>query len=203
MDTQLQALYARAWDELAEGARRSRHPFHIGTLAMVTGNANGVAGADCCSMVLREANRSCARLLTHTDSRSRKVARIEMYPLVGWLCFDPAARFQVRIQAHARVERDSELAERRWHEADLNARRCYLCDPSPGTEADVPVSGLPPRLESRHPMKDESEYGRDNFSVLVLDVVSMETLELSAGGHRRAHFGLRDRTIREACWLVP
>ena len=203
MDTQLQALYARAWDELANGARRGRHPFHIGTLAMVTPNGNGVPGADCCSMVLREANRSCARLLTHTDSRSQKVARIETYPSVGWLCFDPNERFQLRIQAHAHVERDSDLAQGRWQDADLNARRCYLCEPSPGTEADIPVSGLPPRLERQQPLKDESEHGRENFAVLVLEVSSIETLELSSGGHRRAHFQLQDRKVSEASWLVP
>ena len=154
-------------------------------------------------MVLREANRSCARLLAHTDARSSKVARIQACPSVGWLCFDPEERFQVRIQARARVERDSELVERRWLDSDLNARRCYLCDPSPGTEADAPVSGLPPRLEIHHPMQAESEYGRVNFAVLVLDVCSIETLELGAGGHRRAHFRIHDHRVQEATWLVP
>ena len=154
-------------------------------------------------MVLREANRSCARLLIHTDWRSPKVARIEAHPSVGWLCFDPLERFQVRIQAQARVEKDSELVDRRWDDASLNARRCYLCDPSPGTEADVPVSGLPPRLETEHPKRAESEHGRHNFAVLVLDVVSVETLELSACGHRRARFLIADHRIKDASWLVP
>lgn len=154
-------------------------------------------------MVLREANRSCTRLLTHTDARSPKVARIKEFPTVGWLCFDPQARLQVRIHAHARVETDSELADRRWHDADLNARRCYLCDPSPGTEADVPVSGLPPRLEKQHPLQTESESGRDNFAVIVLQVSSIETLELASGGHRRAHFRIANHTVSEASWLVP
>lgn len=195
-------LYRAIWDELVQGVHRSAHPFHVGCLATVS-TRDEDPQAEVCMVVLREANMDSARLVAHTDVRSAKVDRIRKFPRVSWLCFDPKKQLQVRIRAFARVRTAGSLYEHSWDGSSLNSRRCYLCDPSPGTEADVPVSGLPPRLERGHPDQKESEQGRANFSVIEMSVYEMESLQLSSAGHRRALFSIGDTGLCRSTWLVP
>lgn len=203
MEKQLRVLYARVWDELCEGVRLSKHPFHIGVLGTVAIDNAGAPSPELCSVVLREANRASGYLLAHTDVRSAKVARIQRNPRVGWLSYNPESRLQVRFRARASIHRVDERAERRWSASNLNARRCYLCYPAPGTEADVPVSGLPPRLAHTQPTHLESESGRENFAVIHMTVDEVETVELASNGHRRARFTVSDGGVSYASWLVP
>lgn len=203
MDKNLRALYARVWDELCEGVRRSKHPFHTGVLGTIAVDRQGLPSPELCSLVLREANRTSGYILAHTDARSNKVARIESNPRVSWLGYDPDTRMQVRVRARASIHTDDERAEQRWNAADLNARRCYLCYPAPGTEADVPVTGLPPRLTHTHPTLVESESGRENFAIINMIVEEVETVELAAQGHRRALFTVSAGQVSYASWLVP
>ncbi|MFW5994690.1 MAG: pyridoxamine 5'-phosphate oxidase family protein [Spirochaetia bacterium] len=203
MDKQLRVLYARVWDELCEGVRLSGHPFHTGVLGTIATDRDGTPAPELCTVVLREANRASGVLLAHTDVRSAKVARIQENPRVGWLSYNPQSRLQVRFRARASIHQDDDRAERRWNVSSLNARRCYLCYPAPGTEADVPVSGLPPRLAHTHPTLVESESGRENFAVVYMTVDEVETVELSADGHRRAVFTVSSGDISYASWMVP
>ena len=88
------------------------------------------------------------------------------------------------------------------------SRKCYLVDNGPGTESDIPTSGLKPELDNFDYTKEQSEEGYKNFTVIQCKIKSIEWLYLAAKGHRRARFDFEnnlgsENTISRDYWLVP
>ena len=80
------------------------------------------------------------------------------------------------------------------------SRKCYLIDNGPGTESNIPTSGLKPEFDNFEFTMEQSEKGYKNFTVIQCKVRIMEWLYLAAKGHRRARFDLENS---KDIWLVP
>ena len=80
------------------------------------------------------------------------------------------------------------------------SRKCYLVDNGPGTESDIPTSGLKPELDNFDYTKEQSEEGYKYFTVIQCKIKSIEWLYLAAKGHRRARFDLENNKDN---WLIP
>ena len=196
LDTALEHL----WQTLGRAAHDRRSPWHTPVLASV-----GLDGAPQARvLVLREVSRELRLLRLHTDARTPKVAEIAADPRVSVLCYDAAARLQLRLGGRARTEVDGPVAERAWADANLFARRCYTAPLAPGVAADGPTSGLPPELERREPTAYESLAGRGNFGTILLTVDRLEFLHLAVTGHRRGLFKWDSgSSLWTGGWLVP
>ena len=194
----LDSAEARLWQALGRAAKDRRSPWHTPMLATL-----GPDGApEARVLVLREANREMRLLRLHSDARTPKVQQIAADPRVTVLLYDPGERLQLRVSGVARAESDGPVAGRAWADANLFARRCYTAPVAPGTVAAAATSGLPPALESREPTAHESEAGRANFSVILIEALRLEFLHLAVTGHRRGAFVWNgDRWRGE--WLVP
>lgn len=153
-------------------------------------------------MVLREVLQGCAGLRFHTDARSAKTSQIGDGAPIAVLGYDPETRVQLTLRGIGHVERDSSKADAAWEASALSSRRCYLAAHPPGTEVDVPTSGLPDSLLARAPTANESEAGRGNFAILLVDVVEMEWLKLTSCGNQRARFR-REGEIWQGQWITP
>lgn len=186
------------WQKLARATKDRRSPWH--TPALATVDAEGAPQVR--TLVLRAADRGAGLLRLHSDARAGKVRDVGREPRVQLIFYDKAARLQLRLSGLARVEQAGAAADSAWGAATLFARRCYLAPVAPGAVADAPVSGLPAALEGREPTAQESEAGRRNFSVLLVEAVRLEFLHLAVTGHRR---GFMERCGQDWArgWLVP
>jgi len=164
----------------------------------------GTADGDLRIMVLRACDPHLAALRLHTDARSPKVALIEQRPEIAMLAYDPAAKVQIRARGQGRIEREGPVADAAWTAATAFARRCYLTSAGPGSEADQPLSGLPPELEGIRPTEEQLLAARANFAVLLITLTDLDWLYLAHNGHRRAKFSRGDAGQPwQGTWVVP
>ncbi len=196
----LKAAEGDIWARLGRAVVDRRSPWHTPVLATVT--ADGAPALRV--LVLRGVARAERRLRLHTDIRSAKVGEIAAEPRVGLLFYDKAAKLQLRVSGTAQVAHDGAEADSAWAATRLFGRRCYTAPVAPGTPAPGPVSGLPAELEHREPTREESETGRPNFAIVLVEVVRLEFLHLAVTGHRRGVLTWDPHGRGwEGRWLVP
>lgn len=180
------------------GAARNRHsPLHTPTVCSVSGSAPAPR-----IMVLRNVEGQCATFRFHTDIRSAKATQIDAGAPVAILGYDPDSRVQLIVRGVGRIERSGEAAERAWESSALSSRRCYLAAHPPGTQTAEATSGLPEALLTRSPTAPESEAGRENFGILMVDAVELEWLKLTSCGNQRALFQ-RSENGWTGTWITP
>jgi hypothetical protein len=146
-------------------------------------------------MVLRAVSQDGYLFRFHTDARSPKAQHIGAGAPIAVLAYDPA-------RGTARIEHQGDIADTAWNSTALSSRRCYLAAHAPGTPVPEPISGLPEHLLARAPTAAESEAGRGQFSVLLIDVTELEWLLLTSCGNKRARFQ-RDAGRWQGQWITP
>ena len=153
-------------------------------------------------MVLRSASEDGMRFRFHTDARSPKAIEIGAQGPVAVLGYDPDLRIQLTVRGIGRIDRESTHAETAWEGSALSSRRCYLAAHPPGTPVTAPISGLPDHLLDRSPTEVESQDGRMNFAVLLIEAQELEWLKLTSCGNKRALFR-RDGDQWAGQWITP
>ena len=116
------------------------------------------------------------------------------------LFYDKDEKIQVRLKVNCVINHKNEITKTSWDRTQHISRKCYLVDNGPGTESDIPTSGLKPELDNFDYTKEQSEEGYKNFTVIQCNIKSIEWLYLAAKGHRRARFDLENS---KDSWLVP
>lgn len=176
----LESVLADATAHLTRAARDRKSPMHV----PVVGTPDG----DLRMMVLRECSDGIGLLRFHTDARSPKAVSIGQGGTASVLAFDPEAKMQLRLRGTARVETNGPVADAAWSAATPYARRCYLAEGAPGTQATQPTSGLPAEVEGIRPSEPQLLPARENFAVLLIEPIVLDWLYLAHDGHRRAQF---------------
>ena len=194
----LDAVLADIWMRLVRGGADRRSAFHTPVVASL--DAGGMPQQRV--MVLRKCIESDATMRFHTDLRSAKVSEIGDSARVSVLGYDAAAKIQIRAGGRAIVSDASEVADAAWVASSPSSRRCYLTRYAPGSSTDKPISGLPASLESRVPVRSETEAGRANFAVLMITLDTLEWLYLAHDGHVRARF-VQEEGAWKGQWLIP
>jgi hypothetical protein len=134
--------------------------------------------------VLREVRRSNEQLLIYTDSRSPKVAELLAQPMASLLCWSPRLHWQLRLQLRFSVSCNDDEANAAWERVRQSPSASdYLAARAPGQRL---AETLEPTLDA------------PQLAVLRGEVLSMDWLELSRAGHRRAK--LDEQRVE---WLVP
>jgi pyridoxamine 5'-phosphate oxidase len=194
----LDMIFADIWQRLVRGKADRHSAFHTPVVASV--DCEGAPQQRV--MVLRKVDKDAATLRFHTDARSAKAVQLATNARVSVIGYDAGAKIQIRVSGHGRVETDTALAVDSWASSVPSSRRCYLAEVAPGSKTDAPTSGLPTHVENRVPTLLETEPGRINFAVLVVEMDHLEWLYLASDGHRRAEFVRRDDGW-QGQWLVP
>ncbi len=104
------------------------------------------------------------------------------------------------LKVECTVNHNNDVTKESWSKTQHISRKCYLVYNGPGTESDLPTSGLKPELDNFDYTKEQSEEGYKNFTVIQCKIKSIEWLYLAAKGHRRAKFNLENN---KDTWLVP
>ena len=194
LDDNLDDITADLWVRLADAAASGKSAWHT--------PAVGTADGDLRVMVLRHADPAAASLRFHTDARSPKAALIGGGGPVSLLFYDAAAKLQLRCTGIGQVSSIGAAADAAWAASAPSSRRCYLAEAAPGTISAAPTSGLPAAAEGRVPTLAESEAGRANFAVIIVELTRIDWLHLAHNGHRRALFE-RDGYGWPGRWVVP
>jgi len=180
--TSLATIEVDVWAELERAIADHGHPWRTPVLATI---ANDLADAR--TVVLREVDVRQRQLLIYTDERAGKVAQLLKHPNGTLVMWSPQLGWQLRCRVHLAVEMSGLAASSRWARIKLTpAARDYLSPLAPGTPllAEAPARDAAP----------EHEY----FSVINAQVTSVDWLDMSAEGYRRAL--LRGDASR---WLQP
>lgn len=193
----LDKLLASIWEALQNGASTRTHPLHTGVIATVS---KGIPQAR--TVVLRKVLPESRTLIFHTDRRSQKISELRQNPNISWLFYDPATRVQLRLSGTATLHHQDSLADTQWQNTKLLSRRCYLSI-APLTTLTKPESGLPESLLTRNPTLEESEAGRENFTVVETHIHTIDWLWLNSSGHQRAKFVWQASGESVANWVVP
>ena len=104
------------------------------------------------------------------------------------LFYDKEEKIQVRLKVECMLIITNDITKESWLKTRHMSRKCYLVDNGPGTESDIPTSGLKPELDNFEFTMDQSEVGYKNFTVIQCKIKFIEWLYLAAKGHRRAKF---------------
>ena len=167
------------------------------TPVFICGDKNNLDGR---VVVLRKADEKNLTIQFHSDIRSDKIKILEKNPNSSMLFYDKDEKIQVRLKVEAIINHNNDITKQSWEKTQHISRKCYLVDNGPGTESDIPTSGLKPELDNFDYTKEQSEEGYKNFTVIQCKIKSIEWLYLAAKGHRRARFDIDNS---KDTWLVP
>ena len=185
----------KIWLMLNDAVKNRSSQFRIPTF--ICGTADKIDGR---IVVLRKSDQSNNLVQFHSDIRSDKIEILKKNPNASMLFYDKDEKIQVRLKVNCVINHKNEITKTSWDKTQHISRKCYLVEKGPGTESDVPTSGLKPELDNFDYTKEQSEMGYKNFTVIQCKIKSIEWLYLAAKGHRRARFDLENN---KDIWLVP
>ena len=185
----------KIWSMLGDAVTNRSSQFRIPTF--ICGHNNDIDGR---IVVLRKADQQNNLVQFHSDIRSDKIEFLKNNPNAALLFYDKDEKIQVRLKVNCVINHKNDITKISWEKTQHISRKCYLVDNGPGTESDVPTSGLKPELDNFDYTKEQSEEGYKNFTVIQCKIKSIEWLYLAAKGHRRARFDLENS---KDSWLVP
>ena len=185
----------KIWLMLDDAVINRSSQFRIPTF--ICGNQSDFDGR---IVVLRKSDQQNSLVQFHSDIRSDKIQKLKKNPNAAMLFYDKEEKIQVRLKVECTVNHNNNVTKESWSKTQHISRKCYLVDNGPGTESDIPTSGLKPELDNFEFTMEQSEEGYKNFTVIQCKVKSIEWLYLAAKGHRRARFDLE---TNKKAWLVP
>ena len=185
----------KIWLMLDDAVINRSSQFRIPTF--ICGNQSDFDGR---IVVLRKSDQQNSLVQFHSDIRSDKIQKLKKNPNAAMLFYDKEEKIQVRLKVECIVNHNNNVTKESWSKTQHISRKCYLVDNGPGTESDIPTSGLKPELDNFEFTMEQSEEGYKNFTVIQCKLKSIEWLYLAAKGHRRARFNLE---TNKNTWLVP
>ena len=191
----LKEIKKKIWSILDDAVTNRSSSFRVPVF--VCGDKNDFDGR---IVVLRKSDLDNNLLQFHSDIRSDKISKLKNNKNAAMLFYDKIEKIQVRIKVECTINHDNKITKESWSKTGHISRKCYLVDNGPGTESDIPTSGLNPELDNFEFTMEQSEQGYKNFSVIQCKIKSIEWLYLAAKGHRRAKFDLE---TNKDTWLVP
>jgi pyridoxamine 5'-phosphate oxidase len=149
------------------------------------------------TVVLRAFDAIKRTLRCHLDIRSAKADAVLKHHQIGWTFYDPALKWQIRLQGTASLHHDDPIAHEAWLASQRMSQICYGTDPAPGS---IIATGQGFTLPSDPEM---IAAGKKNFAALVCHYDEMEALWLGFKGHRRMQYRWDRGGSLKAEWLAP
>ena len=173
----------RIWVELQRATHDRHHEWRTPVLATV--GTDGLPEAR--TVVLRHADAKLASMAFYTDSRSPKVAELKATPRASLVFWSKRLSWQLRVRAHVSVHTSGPQVDEVWERVRQSpAAGDYLAAAAPG--AILPDTSAPTDMTG----------AQHHLSVVSVQVLAMDWLELARTGHRRAVL-----TATSFEWRVP
>ena len=133
----------KIWSMLDNAVTDRSSPFRIPVF--ICGDQNDLDGR---IVVLRKSDQSNHLVQYHSDIRSDKIEKLKANKNAALLFYDKDEKIQVRLKVECIINHKNEITEESWSKTQHISRKCYLVDNGPGTESEVPTSGLKPELDN-------------------------------------------------------
>ena len=199
--------YGEVWGQLVRASHDRHHEWRTPVLA-----STGLDGTpQARTVVLRRADAARGQLCFYTDRRSPKVHELRASPVASLVFWSRRLNWQLRLRVRIEVLEDGPVVESAWAAVgQSHSAGDYLSASAPG---DPILAAAMPRCAEATLAGEELEdspaasvtpepgglQGSSHFlAVLVATVESIDWLELSRAGHRRALFA-----DGSAQWRVP
>lgn len=173
---------------LSEAVSNTQTLFHTPVVSTI--NENKIVSR---VMVLREFNFDKKILRFHTDNRAAKIDNLTKNPSSTVIGYDADLKIQIKMQGHAKVHIDDEVAKIAWNESTPRSKKCYSVKGGSSKKIENPGDYDITNFEV--------EDGYQNFAVIIFNFLSLEFLYLKSSGHRRALHDWYDDY--SSTWLVP
>ena len=150
--------------------------------------------------MLRKAVRERDQLWLYTDRRSAKMEELAVCGgVLHWLFWDPKSSIQMAGSGHTR-ELGRKETGLRFNALEKHSRKAYATLRPPGTPLPHADDGLPVDWDDLS--HEQTDYARENFTILVTELWQVDILQLGREGHRRVigHKNFDDWTFE---WVVP
>ncbi len=200
-------ISGQVWLQLARASLDRHHEWRTPVLAST--GLDGIAQAR--TVVLRQVDSAAGHLLFYTDRRSPKVPELRAVPAAMLVFWSRRLSWQLRVRVRIDIAQDGPLVASAWAAvAQSPSAGDYLSGTAPGARLPAAtvtpeVSEGPDRVQPAEPhgiptvSAPEALPARPHhLAVLSATVQSIDWLELSRSGHRRAL--LTDGAVQ---WLVP
>ena len=175
-------------DELIRGSVDKKHPFRFVTFSTV-GKHNFPESR---LVVFRKFDKKKKKISIYTDSRSEKMADLELNQQKCALLFwNQKKRWQIRIHAKATPVKGKE-AEQIYRSLPEAGQDAYNSELPPSTKVDSFAKS------NQH----KENYDSENFVVLELEILNLEILQLKDREHIRAFYAFENGELVASSWLV-
>lgn len=174
------------WKTLVRATVDKKHPWRV-----VGFSTAGSQGPQVRSVILRGVDTATHSLMFYTDRRSQKMTDIACDPRVALLFWNPRSNAQLRVCGIAAVETSELIVNSLWERVPEYARKDYATLSAPGTVLSGDESAC------------DLETARRNFTLLKVQVHTMELLQLNRDGHLRTGFQIHSNGQWVAHGLVP
>tara|TARA_B100001123_G_scaffold447781_1_gene606416 strand:+ start:344 stop:925 length:582 start_codon:yes stop_codon:yes gene_type:complete len=183
---EINIIYETIWRSLVEGVNNRSSDFHTFALATTDGKRSAVR-----TVVLRSCSKKELSISFHTNNYSNKINEIKENSNVEGLFYSKNKKIQIRISGQALIFNDVDICHTIWKNMSQDARDCYMYDEKPGTRIKNPKSIK----------KNTANKANKNFSLININIQSIEWLYLSSSGHRRVSFNKENSFVGD--WIVP
>ena len=182
------------WHELNASLSQGKHPFHI--FAVATTNHNSMP--DVRNVVLRNVDQKCNTISFHTDKRSKKINQIKNNSDVCALFYDQEKKIQLRLYGKIFPVDDMDIKQEKWNRSRRMSKLCYLNKYPPGEEISSSKKYLPDDKDL-----ENLENGIENFSIINIDIKSIDWLNLNHKGHERMIIDFLKNSEVNFRWVAP
>lgn len=125
-------------------------------------------------------------LLIYTDHESKKYHQLKINPSCSLLFWDPKKRLQVHVTGVASFEGNKSVF---WDKLSETQKKDYMIEPHPGEKISTANNYSYEKTNNR-------------FEVISIQFKTLDILELSPQGHRRAK-SIFTNNEREEFWIAP
>ncbi len=182
----LKGIYQEIWEYLGIGVVDRNSGFHTFSLATINGDI-----PDNRTVVLRGCDKENMKLSFNTNNFSKKIKHISNNYKVSALFYDKEKKIQIRIMGNAYINNGNLYCQEKWEKMSDQSKECYYQNINPGDVIDSPD-------DVKTKIINETSI---SFTIVDININSIDWLSLSASGHTRARFMKENKFDGE--WIAP
>ena len=179
-ESRIRSIYDREINFLKDGILNISNPYHFFCLSTVKGTAVSSR-----TVVLRNIEANDLSIYFNADYRSPKVKHLLSNSDCSALFYDNKRKMQLRASCQSIINYKNNLSKQVWESTPLQSRKCYMGRYSPSQDLKEWQPNIPIKYLKKDPDKQDSDSGYANFTVVKLEVSSLDILELHHDGHIR------------------
>ena len=187
-------ILRQIWSDLNSSLKIRNHPFHIFSVATI----NNKIKPDIRNVVLRDVDELSNTISFHTDIRSKKIDQIINNSDVCALFYNQKEKIQLRLYGKIYAVKDKCVLKERWNKSKNMSKLCYLNKYPPGEKILSAKDYLPDDNDL-----ENIDNGLKNFSILNINIQSIDWLNLSYKGHERMIIEFFDNSNVKFKWVAP